>query len=127
MIGFTENRCASTIAGVGMWELKLLPKKVWKPITTMPESLFYQMYPKVCMSSYVEPPTYLQYELEGAGHGDMVYMFVARVGGDGGVVECNLRVSPPVWRWIPRSGFVGGEGCQSVHGCVIDLRLDSLI
>ncbi|KAG0620561.1 hypothetical protein M758_4G225700 [Ceratodon purpureus] len=127
LVGFREDRLASTIVGAGIWELQL-QKKAWKEVAAMPEELFRQMCPKVCVSAYVEPSTYLQYELEGAGHGDVVYMFVLRAGAgaEGGVVECDLAQSPPTWRWIRRSG-IGGERCQGVQGCVIDIRLDSLI
>ena len=122
LIGFREDRAASAIAGAGVWELQL-HKKAWAPVTAMPDAFFCHLCPQVCVSAYVEPSTYLQYELEGAGHGDVLYIFVARAGAEGGVVECDLGRTPPAWRWIRRIGVSG----QSVQGCVIDLRLDSLI
>jgi hypothetical protein len=119
------RRVIVVVSTVGVWEL-LLHKKVWKPVAVMPDEYFCQMCPKVCVSAYVEPSTCLQYELAGAGHGDVVYIFVAQAGVEGRVVECDLGQSPPAWRWIRRSG-VGEECCQRIQGCVIDLRLDSFI
>lgn len=124
LVGFREDRALSTIAGIGVWELS--QRKAWKLVTMMPETLFNQMSPTVCTSAYIDPSWYLKYELQSAGHGDMVYIFQPN-GGQGFVALCDFSQSPPAWRLV-RNGFVPKSECsQNLHGCVIDLRLDTLI
>lgn len=125
LVGFREDRFASTIAGIAIWELA--QKKLWKPVAAMPDALFSQMCPKVCTSAYVDPSSYLKYELQGAGHGDLVYIFQANAG-QGFVVLCDFSHSPPSWRCIRTpSPAPHADYSENLQGCVIDLRLDTMI
>lgn len=128
LIGFIDDY--TSIAGVGIWELQIA-MKVWKPVTVMPTDLFSQMgLPKVCTSAYFEPPSYLRYEIQGAGRGSFVYIFQpceAR----GSVVLCDLSHDPPTWRCV-RQGRANSlpefvNYMPKLQGCILDLRLDTLI
>jgi len=125
LIGFREDRTACTIAGIVIWEF--FQKKLWKPVTAMPNALFGQMCPKVCNSAYVDPSSYLKYELQGAGRGDIVYVFQANEG-QGFVALCDFSQNPPAWRCIRKPGVAPPiEFSQNLQGCAIDLRLDTMI
>uniref|UniRef100_A0A7I4DDW0 F-box domain-containing protein n=1 Tax=Physcomitrium patens TaxID=3218 RepID=A0A7I4DDW0_PHYPA len=102
-------------------------KRIWKGRAYLADVLPpYLMCPKICMSAYVDPSSYLKYELQGAGHGDIVYIFQANEG-QGFVVLCDFSQSPPAWRCI-RNGIVPKvEYSQTLQGCVIDLRWDTMI
>lgn len=63
--------------------------------------------------------SYLQYSLQAAAHGDLVYVFRP----SGGVLLCDLAQCPPKWRCIRHSA----SGQDWTQGCAMDLRLDTLL
>ena len=92
----------------------------------MPENVFRMFCPKICTSAYVDPASYLRYEVQAAGHGDLLYIFQAiEAAGTPLVILCDLSRSPPAWRCI-HEGVVQHAHAE-VQGCVVDLRLDTLI
>jgi hypothetical protein len=125
LIGFREeDRCASRVASVGIWELVLgRTTKGWRSMSVMPDALFQQVLCPVVRDVATDPASsYLQYELQGAAHGALVYVFRPA----GGVLLCDLAQTRPTWRSI-RQNVIGGDWLQSLEGCVMDLRLDTLL
>lgn len=113
LIGYREED--SSVSGAGMWEYV---RGTWKLMSVMPDALFQQV---LCPGGAADPDnSYLQYSLQAAAHGDLVYVF--RPSG-GGVLLCDLAQCPPKWRCIRHSA----SGQDWTQGCAMDLRLDSLL
>lgn len=108
LIGYREED--SSICGAGIWEYV---RGKWKMMSVMPDALFHQ----VLCPTVVPESSYLQYSLQAAAHGELVYVFRS----SGGVLLCDLAHCPPKWRCIRQ---IGEDWTQ---GCAMDLRLDTLI
>lgn len=131
LVGFQDNEELTSLAGVSIWELDDANLQ-WNHLTSMPEKLFRLIQPEMCRSFC------LSFQMQGAGHGDVIYMYLqdSTSSSQGNhncsststpVFLCNLAKEAAVeWKCIHR-GFVQQRKYVDVHGCVIDLRLDTLI
>lgn len=110
LIGYREED-SSSVCGAGIWKYV---KGKWKMMSVMPDALFQQV---LCPTVVVPESSYLQYSLQAAAHGELVYIFRP----SSGVLLCDLAHCPPKWQCIRQNSE------DWTQGCAMDLRLDTLL
>lgn len=127
LVGFVDESTeySSHIAGVEIWELIDIPPAMmqWRPLTSMPTSHFERIRPAFRNCNVLG--AFLSFQLQGSAHGELVYIYQASRGSSP-VFLCDLSQQPPAWTLIHDS-VVRQTDYADIHGCVIDLRLDTLI